>query len=98
MLGCSMHIGPVGPVRSLSVGPVGTELLGQGPNGLAGVVISLELPLDLLDGVHDRRVVALAERLADGRKALLRLRAREVHGDLTRDGDTIGAAGGEQLV
>src|SRR4051794_4042880 len=70
-------------VRSLSVDAVGgLDPFGQRPNRVGGVGIGRDPRGGTPAGVEDGRVVAPAEGLPDGGKALSRVLAREEHGDL----------------
>src|SRR5690606_5934293 len=53
---------------------------------------------DLLRGVHDRRGVAPAEQLADLREREVGALAAQIHGDLSRLGDRLRAAGAVQVL
>src|SRR4051794_11354279 len=87
--------------RSLSTAAVGIrreQKLGQGPNGLAGLWILGHPRRGAPAGVEDRRVVAAAEPGSDRGQGLLRVLAREVHGDLPRPGDAVRAVLGQELL
>src|SRR4051794_33626934 len=88
-------------LRSLSGAPdsfVVTQALGKAADGFVGLGILGHALGRAPAGVEDRRVVAPAERLADGRQRLVGELARQVHGDLARPGDWSGAARREHRV
>src|SRR3954470_8872014 len=72
--------------RSLSGGS-DPKFAGEALDGLTGVLVLGDPLGGALAGMHDRRVVAVAEGAADRRQADARELAREVHGDLARGGD-----------
>src|SRR3990170_8601606 len=66
--------------------------------GLPELGVFLEEPLDLVDGVEDRRVVLAAEALADVGEGIAGELVGEVHGDLAGKGDGLGPGLGAQVV
>src|SRR6266436_6118686 len=90
---------PGGQGRACDVDDGGSQgnPLGERVDGLLELGIFLDQGLELGDGVDDRRVVFAAEGATDVAERGVGELAREVHGDLTREGDLLGTVLGAHV-